>query len=101
MNAFLILERIQVLLNSLMPILIGIAVLYFMWGVITYVISGDDQKKKEARMHIINGLIGLFVILSFWGIVAVINNTLGIDRQQLKPNEIPCVPIPSIPGGGC
>ncbi len=90
-DAFFVLSRLQQLLNVVMPILIGIAVIWFMWGVIAYVISGDEEKKKDARMHIIQGLIGLFIILSFWGIVGLLNNTLGVGPTKLNPTDVPCV----------
>lgn len=96
-DAFFVLARIQQLLNTVMPILIAIAVVWFIWGVISYVISGDEDKKSEARDHIIKGLIGLFIILSFWGIVALINNTLGISPTRINRSAIPCVPTPTAP----
>lgn len=96
-NAFFVLGRIQQVLNTVMPVLIAIAVVWFMWGVISYVISGDEEKKKSARGHIIQGLIGLFIILAFWGIVALIMNTLGITPAKLLPNQLPCVPTPTVP----
>lgn len=95
-NAFNVLQRIQILLNTIMPLLIAIAAVWFIWGVITYVISGDEDKKKTARGHIIQGLIGLFIILSFWGIVALINNTLGINPVSINPSAIPCIPAPGV-----
>lgn len=95
-DAFFVLARIQQLLNVIMPVLIAIAVIWFIWGVIQYVISGDEEKKKKARGHIIQGLIGLFIILSFWGIVGLINNTLSVGPTSLNPNDIPCVPGPGV-----
>lgn len=95
-NAFYVLERLQQILDRVMPVLIGIAVIWFIWGVISYVISGDEEKKKDARGHIIQGLIGLFIILSFWGIVGLINNTFGVGPTQLRARDIPCVPGPGV-----
>ncbi|HEY5588942.1 MAG TPA: hypothetical protein VIK86_08310 [Candidatus Paceibacterota bacterium] len=78
-------------LNYIVPALITVAVVYFIWGVITYMTSADEEQKKMGRSKIINGLIGLFVIVAFWGIIAVVKNTFGIGNITGQ-NITPCVP---------
>lgn len=80
------------ILNLLIPVLITFAVVYFIWGVIQYTVSTDEEAKKGARGKIIQGLIGLFVIIAFWGIIRVVSNTFGIGSVQLQRSEIPCIP---------
>ncbi len=89
-----ILTKINQILATIIPILITLAVVYFIWGVIQYTVSTDEEKKKKARGAIIQGLIGLFVIIAFWGIIRVISNTFGVGSVQLQRNEIPCIPGP-------
>jgi hypothetical protein len=94
-DAVQIITRIHQLLNLVIPVLIAFAVVYFIWGVIMYVISGDETKKKEARGHVISGLIGLFVIVAFWGIIGVITNTFGVGSTRFSDNNaLPCIPGP-------
>ena len=78
-------------LNYIVPALITIAVVYFIWGVITFMTSSDEEAKKNGRTKIINGLIGLFVIVAFWGIIAVVKNTFGVGNTTGQ-NITPCVP---------
>ena len=91
-NANDLLFTIANLLGKIVPVLIAVAVVYFVWGVIQYTISTDEETKKGARGKIINGLIGLFVILSFWGIIALVQNSTNIGAEKLNPNLLPCVP---------
>lgn len=92
-DAFSVLTVVQAILNIVIPLLITIAVIYFIWGVIQYTISSDEEAKKNARSKIIMGLIGLFVIITFWGLVRVISNTFKI-RPESGPGILPCVPNP-------
>lgn len=78
-------------LNYIVPALITVAVVYFIWGVISFMTSSDEEAKKMGRTKIINGLIGLFVIVAFWGIIAVVKNTFGIGNVTGQ-NITPCVP---------
>ncbi|MSU44910.1 hypothetical protein EXS45_01895 [Candidatus Nomurabacteria bacterium] len=77
------------ILNTIIPFLIVLGVLYFIWGVITYVIAADEEAKKGGRDKIIYGVIGLAVIIGVWGLVAILNRTF--NPTVTGPVSIPCV----------
>jgi hypothetical protein len=87
-----IIAKVNQVLNYIIPVLITLAVVYFIWGVIQYTVSGDEEKKKSARGMIISGLIGLFIIVAFWGIIRIFTNTFAINNDQIQKADIPCVP---------
>ena len=70
------------LLKSIIPLLVGIGMVYFIWGVVTYVISSDEEAKKSGKDRIIYGIIGFVVISGLWGLVTIVINTFGIDSQN-------------------
>jgi predicted membrane channel-forming protein YqfA (hemolysin III family) len=75
-------------LNSLIPLLITVGVIYFIYGVITYVIADDEEAKGSGKNRMLWGLIGMFVIVTFWGLISVIQNTL-----QVQPTAPPVIDI--------
>ena len=74
-----ILQTIFMWISWLVPVLITIAIIFFIWGVIQFISASDEEAKKLGRTRIINGLIGLFVIVAFWGIIAVVKNSFGLN----------------------
>jgi hypothetical protein len=77
------------LINYVIPLIIGIALVLFLFGLIKYITAGGDETKvKEARSFIIYGVIGLFVMLSVWGLVSILVNTVfpngGLYIPQVK-----------------
>ena len=84
--------KIGEILNSVIPILILLGVVYFVWGVITYVISKEEEAKKAGKNRIIYGIIGLAVIIAMWGLVNILVRTLGIDTTSVT--TFPTVVIP-------
>ena len=58
----LLLCRVALLINTVIPVLISLGVVYFIWGVIHYAIARDEEGKAEGRANMINGLIALLVI---------------------------------------
>jgi hypothetical protein len=78
-------------LNYIVPALVTVAVVYFIWGVISFMTSSDEEAKKMGRTKIINGLIGLFIIVAFWGIIGVVKNSFDISNNTGE-GITPCVP---------
>ena len=89
-----ILELIKTIVGYLMPLLITIAAVWFVWSIIQYAISSDETKKKEAKKGIIQGLIGMFIIIAFWGIIGFFMNQLGIGTElNAGDTYSPIVPV--------
>lgn len=64
------------LLSSAVNLLMILAVAVFLWGIVKFIASaGNPEKLKSAKWLIIYGLIGLFVLVSYWGLVAVLKST--------------------------
>ncbi len=78
------------IINPLVPVLMAVAVLAFLWGVFTFIRAEGDNKKK-AKDFIIYGIIGLFVMVSVWGLVNILQYTFRLnDTQiQIRPVNVP------------
>src|SRR5574343_385689 len=76
-----ILCKVGSLLKLVIPVIMALGIVYFVWGVVSYVISSDEEAKKAGKDRIIYGIIGLVVITSMWGLVAIVVDTFGIDVQ--------------------
>ena len=90
-TAFGLITMFNMILGWIVPVLISLAVVYFIWGIIQYMVNASDEEAKKAgRQKIINGLIGLFVIIAFWGIIRLVTNTFLVGPDVTPP--LPCVP---------
>lgn len=78
------------LINSAISVVFALAVLGFFWGVSKFVLSaGDSSKVEEGRKIMTWGIISLFVMVSIWGILAILESTfLGADSQQQQEEEV-------------
>lgn len=87
-----ILYKIHNLLNLIVPALVALGVVYFVWGVVRYVIADGEEAKKKGRDAMIFGIIGLAAIVSLWGLVTILQTTFGlanVPAPSLEPLEIP------------
>jgi hypothetical protein len=68
-------------LNDALGLLMGVAVVIFVFYVIRYFIQPND-KRAEAAQYIMWSLIGFFIILSFWGIVNIFRSTFDFGQNS-------------------
>lgn len=56
----------------------ALAILLFIWGLIGFFTGSEDTKKREeGRQHILWGTIGIAIMISVYGIVRLVANTVG------------------------
>jgi hypothetical protein len=78
---FGVLEKANQLISMLLPFVITLTLLVFLWGIFKYVVSGGDMEaRKQARGFIIWGLVALAVMVSVWGLVNLLIRTVGVDN---------------------
>ncbi|MEX0933986.1 MAG: hypothetical protein WD003_01865 [Candidatus Paceibacterota bacterium] len=82
--------QMQDLLDAVVPLLITLALLFFIWGVAKFVTAKEAEEKEKARDIMIYGAIGLFVIVSIWGIVAMLQVFTNVDTNAVP--DLPFVP---------
>lgn len=76
------------IVRGLLIFLISLAVVWFIWNVIQYTISDDEEKKGKAKEQMIWGIIGIAVIVSIWGLVAILRNMFGADNKSGAPDDL-------------
>lgn len=71
---------INIINGILVPVLMAIAFIVFLWGVFKYFIYGasNESDKAEGRKFAMWGIIGFVIILSVWGIVSIVTDALGL-----------------------
>lgn len=84
-NITSLLKSISRLINdTIIPLFIAGTLAYIIYAVVTFIAAGDDsQKREERKKQIFWGVIGLFVMLSIWGLIGVIGNSFSIFGGKL------------------
>ncbi len=79
---------ILALINQVfVPVLFAIAFLTFLYGVYKYFILGaaNEAERAKGRDFVLWGIIGFVVILSVWGLVAIVGRTFGLQAGGTAP----------------
>lgn len=82
-----LLENILVFTNNvLIPFIIGIGFLVFVWGMFKYFIVGgaNDDAKEQGKSLMIYATLGFLLIIVFWGVVNLLTSSTGLQGETLK-----------------
>jgi uncharacterized membrane protein YidH (DUF202 family) len=78
--------------DVLIPFIIGIGFLVFVWGMFKYFIAGgaDEGKREEGKNLMIYATLGFVLIVIFWGVVNLFASSTGLEGDTLEDRpEVP------------
>jgi hypothetical protein len=77
----------RVLINPIIFFLFACALAYFLFGVVQYFVSADNEEvRKKSKSHMIWGVIGLFIMVAVFGIMRLILSTVGENKIKINNN---------------
>ncbi len=86
------------ILRGLVGFLVALAVVWFIWNVIKYTMSEEEDGKEKARKQMYWGIVAIAVCVSVWGLVALLQTIFlggnGGSAQSFQINNM----IPNVPG---
>lgn len=85
-----VLTTLSQLLNGLIGVLITVALLVFFWGLIRYLLNMSSEDAHKGIQLMIWGIAAVFVMVSIWGIILLLQRTFGVEANRpLYPETIP------------
>ena len=78
--------------DVLIPFIIGIGFLVFVFGMFRYFIAGgaNDDAKQSGKSLMIYATLGFVLIIVFWGVVNLITDGIGLGGDNI--DNIPVIP---------
>lgn len=74
----------RVIINPIILLMFSAAIVYFLYGVVQYLISPDDEElRTTSKSHMLYGIIGIFIMMSVFGIMRVILTSLGENHIKI------------------
>ena len=80
--------------NVLIPFIIGIGFLFFVWGMFQYFIAGgaNEESREKGKNLMIYATTGFVVIIIFFGVINLLTNSTGLEGETLR--NVPTVIVP-------
>jgi hypothetical protein len=70
----------------LIPFILGVAFLLFVWGMFQYFIAGgaNEEAKEKGKSLLIYAILGFVIIIVFWGVINLLTSATGLDKQNIQ-----------------
>jgi hypothetical protein len=73
--------------SNLIKLILAMAVVVFLWGIFKFMTAeGDD--KQAGRQLMFWSIVGIFVMVSVWGLVNVLQSTFTLNNNVINPRQI-------------
>ena len=75
------------ILNLIIPILVGVALIFFFWGLTKFLInsSGNAKELDQGKSYMFWGILALFILFTFRAIIGIVTNQFEFGRAQGFP----------------
>ena len=72
--------------DVLIPFIIGLGFLFFVWGMFKYFIMGgaNEEAKEQGKSLLIFSTLGFVMIIIFWGVVNLLTDSTGLADIELQ-----------------
>jgi hypothetical protein len=80
--------------NTVIGIFIAAAVVFIIYNILMFIVHAAGEKRGEYQKGILWGIVGLAVILSIWGLVAILTGTFGTTGVNAPAQLYPVNPNP-------
>lgn len=76
------------IIDPLIAFLFALAVVYFLYGVLEFILNQENEEKKTTgKSHMIWGIIGITIMLGVWTILNIVLATLNIPKSEIDPEN--------------
>ncbi len=73
---------IGTIINPTLALIFAAGLLVFLWGVVQFIWNSDQEdERKVGQRHIIWGLVGMFIMVAWFGISTIITNTFELGQS--------------------
>ena len=85
----------------LIPFIIGIGFLVFVWGMFQYFIAGgaNEESKEKGKSLMIYATLGFVLIIIFWGVINLLAASTGLEGEG-PIDSVPNIDLGSGGSGG-
>ena len=74
---------VDLIINPAILLIFSLGFLVFVWGLVVFLKSlSEGGKADEGKEHMLWGIVGMFIMVSVFGIIALISNTFGLNINQ-------------------
>jgi len=86
-------EGVLEVLKQIPSLLIGLAGVFFLWSVVKFIKSGDNEEARaQGKFLMTYGIIAIVVMVSLWGVVGLLRTMFDIQNETTSNTPVILTP---------
>ncbi len=78
----------RVIINPLIVLLFALAVVYFVYGLVRYLLAPDNEEiRTSSKSHMLWGIFGMFIMIAVFGIMNILLKTVGEENIKINNGD--------------
>ena len=78
----------RVIINPLIVFLFALAVVYFVYGLVKYLLTPDNEEiRTSSKSHMLWGIFGMFIMIAVFGIMNILLKTVGEENIKINNGD--------------
>ncbi|HVS79592.1 MAG TPA: hypothetical protein VHF05_01305 [Candidatus Paceibacterota bacterium] len=74
------------ILNPIIVLMFMVALAMFFWGIFQFISNAEsDRGREEGKQNMLWGIVGMFIMISVYGIIRVVLATFGLPTPPYLP----------------
>lgn len=87
--------QVSALVQYAVSLLLSVTAPLFLWGIVKFIANiGDEGARKAGKHLMVWDIVALFVMVSSWGIIGYVQQSLGLSGQPVIVGSASHVPSP-------
>ena len=71
------------IVNPAIFVIFAVGFFLFVWGLVQFILNLDNESgRTEGVKHMLWGIVGMFIMVSVYGIIMLLNSTFDLGVQQ-------------------
>lgn len=80
----------DVIINPIVTFMFAVALLFFVFGIVQFLANpADEEGRQKGKQNIIWGVVGMAIMVSVFGIMRFVINSLGFTGPGGKEIQLP------------
>lgn|SRR3989338_4903009 len=78
---------VSYIINPAILVIFAAGFFLFVWGLVQFIMNLDKGgEHEEGKKHMLWGIVGMFIMASVYGIIALLDNTFDLDAFSGTPD---------------
>jgi hypothetical protein len=91
----LVQKFVDYIINPAILVIFAAGFFLFLWGLVQFLWKLDEGAQSSGKQHMLWGIVGMFIMVSVYGIINLIDSTFGFDIANPDVSRIDNVTAPA------